>query len=95
MLHTLMNSPWYSDLDTIIRMVNYDDDFVLFQDGVIGAIKDSIMQKKLLSIPTTIWVLQEDLEARGLSKKISVNFHLLDYTGFVKLTMKHSQQIAW
>ncbi|WP_130832229.1 sulfurtransferase complex subunit TusB [[Erwinia] mediterraneensis] len=95
MLHTLMQSPWQCDTDTLLRMLSTGDDLLLLQDGVLGALTDSNMLEKLLAAPATLWVLQEDVEARGLSAQISSKVRLVDYTDFVDLTAKHQQQMAW
>ena len=54
MLHTLMHSPWQSD--------------------VAGRIS---------------------LLARGLTEQISANIRKVGYNGFVELTVRHPQQLAW
>lgn len=95
MLHTLMHSPWQCDTDTLLRMLSHGDDLLLLQDGVLGALANSVMLDTLLSAPATLWVLQEDVEARGLSVQISPRVQSLDYTGFVALTAKHQQQMTW
>ncbi|MFH8135816.1 sulfurtransferase complex subunit TusB [Pantoea osteomyelitidis] len=95
MLHTLMHSPWQCDIETLLRMLNPEDDLLLLQDGVLGALAGSAMLERLLSAPATLWVLLEDVEARGLSAQISAKVSSLDYTGFVALTAKHQQQITW
>jgi tRNA 2-thiouridine synthesizing protein B len=53
------------------------------------------MLEKLASSPATLWVLEEDVAARGLAAQISTKVARLDYTGFVALTAKHQQQVAW
>ncbi|WP_312241380.1 sulfurtransferase complex subunit TusB [Pantoea sp.] len=95
MLHTLMYSPWQCDIETLLRMLSQGDDLLLLQDGVLGALEGSAMLDRLLSAPATLWVLTEDVEARGLSVQISTRLQSLDYTGFVALTAKHQQQMTW
>ncbi|PPI87855.1 sulfurtransferase complex subunit TusB [Candidatus Pantoea edessiphila] len=97
MLHTLMNSPSYSDFNTLLLMINIEDDILLLQDAVIGAIQGNLIIEKILETNKSImiWVLEEDLVARGLIKQISTKVNLVNYNGFVKLTEKHQQQILW
>lgn len=95
MLHTLMHSPQYSDLNTLLLLLTADDDLLLLQDGVLGAIEGSSALSRLLSSPASLWVLSEDVAARGLAAQISTKVRLVDYNGFVTLTMKHQQQMAW
>ncbi|PPI88538.1 sulfurtransferase complex subunit TusB [Candidatus Pantoea edessiphila] len=97
MLHTLMNSPTYSDLDTLLLLISVEDDVLLLQDGVLASLKDSLIINKILRINKSIiiWVLEEDLIARGIIKQISNKVRLVNYNGFVELTEKHHQQIVW
>ncbi len=95
MLHTLMHSPAYSDLDTLLLLLNAEDDLLLMQDGVFAALRDSAALARLLSSAATVWVLEEDLKARGLAGQISTKIQPVNYTGFVALTVKHPQQMAW
>lgn len=95
MLHTLMHSPWYSDLDTLLLLLAAEDDLLLLQDGVLGALEGSNALSRLLTSPATLWVLTEDVIARGLAGQISARIRPVDYTGFVALTEKHQQQMTW
>ncbi|MDF5912765.1 DsrH/TusB family sulfur metabolism protein [Morganella morganii] len=40
-------------------------------------------------------VLREDAEARGLLPFLSGKVRITDYTGFVELTVTHTQHFAW
>ncbi len=95
MLHTLMHSPYYSDLDTLMLLLTAQDDLLLLQDGVLGALEGSRALNCLLASPASLWVLTEDVTARGLAGQISAKIGQVDYTGFVTLTEKHQQQITW
>ena len=95
MLYTLMNSPWQCDIETLLLLLRPEDDLLLLQDGVTGALQGSTMLSRLLASPATLWVLEEDVIARGLTAQISTSIVRVDYTGFVALTAKHQQQVAW
>jgi len=95
MLHTLMHSPYFSDLDTLLMLLSAEDDLLLLQDGVLGALEGSSALSRLLASPATLWVLTEDAIARGLTGQISAKIKPVDYTGFVALTEKHRQQMTW
>ncbi|WP_337026464.1 sulfurtransferase complex subunit TusB [Pantoea eucrina] len=95
MLYTLMNSPWQCDIETLLLLLRPEDDLLLLQDGVTGALQGSTMLARLSAAPATLWVLEEDVVARGLYAQISTSVARLDYTGFVALTIKHQQQVAW
>ncbi len=95
MLYTLLQSPWQCDLDSLLLLLCEGDDLLLLQDGVTAALTGSQMLNKLIASPATVWVLEDDVVARGLAAQISSSFARLDYTGFVALTEKHQQHVAW
>lgn len=95
MLYTLLHSPWQCDFDSLLLLLQEGDDVLLLQDGVTAALAGSQKLQQLLASPATLWVLEEDVMARGLTAQISANVSRLNYTGFVTLTTKHPQQVAW
>lgn len=95
MLYTLLQSPWQCDLDSLLLLMQEGDDLLLLQDGVTAALTGSQMLTKLSASPAMLWVLEEDVAARGLAEQISTKVARLDYNGFVALTAKHQQQVAW
>mgnify|MGYP004708898003 CR=1 FL=1 len=95
MLYTLLQSPWQCDIDSLLLLLQEGDDVLLLQDGVTAALEGSQMFIKLSASPASLWVLDADVVARGLVGQISTKVPTLDYTGFVALTIKHQQQVAW
>ncbi|WEF28508.1 sulfurtransferase complex subunit TusB [Klebsiella aerogenes] len=95
MLHTLSVSPWHTDLDAMLRLMKAGDDLLLLSDGVVAAIADGRFLEILQSAPITIHALQDDIEARGLAGQIADSVVRVDYTDFVRLTVKHEGQLAW
>ncbi|MEQ4584947.1 MAG: sulfurtransferase complex subunit TusB [Pantoea agglomerans] len=95
MLHTLMHSPAHSDLETLLLMAGAGDDLLLLQDGVLAALAGSRALMRLSESEATLWVLDEDVQARGLAGQISTSVQSIDYNGFVTLTIRHQQQIVW
>lgn len=95
MLYTLLQSPWQCDIDSLLLLMQEGDDLLLLQDGVTAALEGSQMFIKLQASPAVLWVLEEDVVARGLVEQISTKVARLDYTGFVAMTVKHQQQVAW
>lgn len=95
MLHTLMHSPFQCDYTLMVSMVAEGDDLLLLQDGVLAALRGNRFLPGLLTLPAGLYVLQADVEARGLTKQIADNFALVSYTEFVSLTEKHPQQMIW
>ena len=95
MLHTLSRSPWQCDIDGLLRMLRDGDALLLIQDGVLAAIAGSRYVENITNAPIKVYALNEDLIARGLTGQISNDIILIDYTDFVRLTVKHPSQMAW
>lgn len=95
MLHILRHSPWQCDIAGLMRMLQAGDDLLLIQDGVSAALEGGRYLESLLAAPITVYVLEEDILARGLTTQISGSVVRVGYTDFVRLTVKHSAQMAW
>jgi len=76
-------------------MADAGDDLLLLQDGVLAALAGSRALMQLSRSNATLWVLDEDVQARGLTAQISTSVQSIDYNGFVTLTIRHQQQIVW
>ncbi|OAT29888.1 TusB family tRNA 5-methylaminomethyl-2-thiouridine synthase [Buttiauxella ferragutiae ATCC 51602] len=79
----------------MLRCVKQGDELLLIQDAVIVALSGTKALDLLLAAPISIYALQEDIEARGLTAQISTSIGKVSYTDFVRLTVKHEQQITW
>ncbi|MBK5144115.1 sulfurtransferase complex subunit TusB [Budviciaceae bacterium BWR-B9] len=96
MLHTLPHSPYQVDMNALINTVGQSDVLVLLQDGVTAALKDSRWLTQLLQRnPINIYVLREDIEARGLLLLIDNRIEIIDYSGLVDLSVDHYPQVNW
>ncbi|AHG59872.1 sulfurtransferase complex subunit TusB [Buchnera aphidicola] len=95
MLHTLMKSPFEINIDLVISMLRTSDDFLALQDGVLIGLKDNIFLKNIVMSSAKLYIIKEDVYARGIHKNISSKFILISYIHFVSLTLKHQKQMAW
>ncbi|WP_343187724.1 sulfurtransferase complex subunit TusB [Buchnera aphidicola (Periphyllus koelreuteriae)] len=96
MLHTLINSPFKSNLILLNKILTKKDDLIILQDGVLLALKNNIFLKKNFFKKKKNYVLLNDLKARGiLFSNISKFFIPISYKYFVNLTENHKQQILW
>ena len=95
MLHTLHRSPWLTDFAALLRLFSEGDELLLLQDGVTAAVDGNRYLERLRNAPIKVYALNEDLIARGLTGQISNDIILIDYTDFVRLTVKHPSQMAW
>lgn len=95
MLHTLRHSPWHCDITSLLRLLREGDALLLIADGVQAAVEGNRFLEMLTRAPISVYVLEEDINARGFSAQISTSVISVDYTGFVRLTIKHAGQMAW
>lgn len=95
MLHTLSHSPWQCDFEAMLRQLREGDDVLLIQDGVLAGLLKTRFLELLLAAPISLYALEADVEARGLSAQISNSVGRVSYNDFVSLTVKHRNQIAW
>lgn len=98
MLHTVNKSPSERNaLDTCLRHATPGDAILLIEDGVYAALRDShctpLLQEALQSL--RVYALRPDVEARGIGNKLLEGIVLVDYGGFVDLTLEHSPVMAW
>ncbi|QCI26931.1 sulfurtransferase complex subunit TusB [Buchnera aphidicola (Thelaxes californica)] len=95
MLHILMSSPFKTNIDYIVKFLNDFDDFLALQNGVLIALKNNVFLRHFKKKKVTLFVLQEDIIARGLEYQVSKIFHIINYTQFVTLTVKNKHQMKW
>ncbi|SUB81126.1 tRNA 2-thiouridine synthesizing protein B [Pragia fontium] len=95
MLYTVSRSLYYIDTESLLNTVTQSDVLLLLQDGVTAAIAGSASLNQLMACGAVIYALREDVEARGLLTLMGNDVELIDYQGFVDLTVNHSPQMAW
>lgn len=90
MLHVVSQSP-FSDtsLQSCLDFMQADDQLLLIQDAVI-ATTTSLWIQQLQD--KTIYVLLDDLTARGLTAKVGIT---LDMAGYVALVIEHGSPFCW
>jgi len=98
-LHTVNKSPFdRNSLETCLRLAGKGNAVLLLEDGVYGAMKGSRasgMVEKALS-DVSIYVLGADMKARGVDEsKIIDGIKVIDYKGFVDLTVENDKVNAW
>lgn len=95
MLHTLSRSPWQCDFACLLRTLAAGDDLLLLQDGVIVALADSEFLPALLVAPATVSILEDDVLARGLSRRLASQIPLIGWSQFVQLAVIQTKQMSW
>ncbi|MCK5817670.1 MAG: sulfurtransferase complex subunit TusB [Psychromonas sp.] len=94
-LHTVKTSPLQTfALADCLNYLAKDDALLLIEDGVIASYiqLDHLPLLLTLNNEGRLWVLQEDLKARAVVNNIAI---ACNYKGFVELTIKYKNHLAW
>jgi len=96
MLHILNRSPnMRSSLQSCLRVIQKSDAIILIEDAVIAAKKDNHTEA-FINNAMNVFVLEPDLKARGIqADQVIQGIELVDYKGFVKLTVKYNGVQTW
>ena len=98
MLHIVNKSPFQTrTLDTCLRMAQPGNALLLIEDGIYAATVGSATEERIrVSCATLkVYALQPDMDARGVTAKLIDGVMLVDYAGFVDLTVEHSTSHSW
>jgi len=97
MLHIINKSPLTnSALDSCLRVAQ-SGDILLIEDAVYAVTSGNAFEGKMREAMGRfkIYVLQPDLEARGLADRIIAGVSPVDYGGFVDLTAANKNCQSW
>ncbi|PMH46311.1 hypothetical protein BCU68_02730 [Vibrio sp. 10N.286.49.B3] len=92
MLHIVKNSHQLFQLNSYLLP---SDGILLVEDAVYLANDKHVAHESLEKITNQIFILEDDLRARGLMSVNLSPFHLVDFEGFVDLTIQHPQAMTW
>ncbi|WP_418356986.1 sulfurtransferase complex subunit TusB [Shewanella basaltis] len=100
-LHQIQTSTHCDNaLNTCLRYIHPNDSILLSGDAV-NCLLQTQWQQRLAAV--NLLVLQDDIQARGLQKRIDdiaakmqpQLFHIIDYSNFVEQSLKHNKVITW
>ena len=98
-LHTVNKSPFErNSLESCLRLAAKGSAVLLFEDGVIGAMKNTKHSDAVANSMSDIsfYVLGPDIKARGLKDgNVIDGIKIIDYDGFVDLTTEHHTVQSW
>ncbi|PSW11913.1 sulfurtransferase complex subunit TusB [Photobacterium rosenbergii] len=96
MLHIFTRSPFQSRaFDESAAVISQNDSILLIQDAVIAATVENSPIFSFQDAGVKIYLLAEDLAARGLQDKLKLEVNVIDYKGFVGLTVDCETQMKW
>ena len=81
-----------------LRFAQEGSTILLLEDGVYAAMRGSANEDKMIAAGNRhkIFVLGPDLKARGLAlENVIEGIEMVDYGGFVDLTVSHHNVQAW
>jgi len=94
-LHIVNKSPYEKDsLATCVGYVQEGDTILLIEDGVYAAVATGKAAAQLNGLDVA--VLGPDLAARGIAEaKLTTGVKVVDYGGFVDLTVARDKVQSW
>ena len=96
MLHIFTRSPFQSQaFNDAAAIISKNDSILLIQDAVIAATIENSPIFQFHDAGVKIYLLAEDIVARGLQDKLRLDVDVVDYKGFVGLTVGEDTQIKW
>ncbi len=98
MLHIVNKSPFQtSTLESCLRIAQPGQALLLIEDAVYAATVGSSLESRIEAVCATlqVYALQPDMDARGVTAKLVPGVTLVDYAGFVDLTVEHSTSHSW
>jgi len=98
MLHILNKSASNSTaLQTCLQFVQKNDAIILIENAVFAAHQcPQLTWRESFGGEVKVYVLQEDLAARGLTESDCLEFiEVIDYQGFVELVCQHKPIKSW
>lgn len=98
-LHTINKSPFdKGSLDACVRLAVKGSSVLFIEDGVYGAMKGTAKSGLVEDTKgdLSFYVLGPDLKARGIGEdKLIDGVKVVDYSGFVQLTVDNDKVQAW
>ena len=98
MLHIINKSPFQtSTLDSCLRMAQPGSALLLIEDSIYAATAGSAAESRVRQACATlrVYALQPDMDARGVTDKLIDGVTLVDYGGFVDLSLEYSTSHSW
>ncbi|OCG19877.1 MULTISPECIES: sulfurtransferase complex subunit TusB [unclassified Gilliamella] len=92
MLHTISTAN-QSTID--LQLISAQDTVLFWQNGVILAIQNNPLFNDIINKTKHCYIIDNDIEARGLSKIIDSRLKIINMQQVVELTANHFPQMNW
>jgi len=97
-LHTINKSPYENiSLESCLAHCKPGSSVLLIEDGVYAGLKNAKFSDAVTNAmkDINIYVLEPDLNARGVQEMLLDGIKTVDYAGFVDLSVEHDKVQAW
>ena len=95
-LHLLAHAPQLALWQSCLRLMGEQDRLVLLGEGVYGLLDPALGQAlNRLAGQQRLYVLHDDLAARGLPSQHLPPYTAIDYAALVDLTLDYHRTQAW
>ncbi len=102
-LHLINKSPAKSSaLDECLSILEVSNDssnaILLIEDAVYTSVNHSAyasLHEKIKQLALPCYLLKEDLLMRGLNSELAEGFSIIDYAGFVQLSIDYEKVQSW
>lgn len=95
MLHVISHTENQIDKDELLGSLQTTDAILLAQDGVTIAVAGNRLLTSLVQQTVALYVLRQDLSARGLEQLVDDKLTVIDYDDYVDLTVEQVSQRLW
>jgi tRNA 2-thiouridine synthesizing protein B len=96
MLHIVNKSPLQTNaLQSCLRLAQPGQALLLIEDAVYAATKTAAETNGLGRAQLKLYVLQPDVQARGMTDRLIDGVTAIDYAGFVDLVAEHPNNQSW
>jgi tRNA 2-thiouridine synthesizing protein B len=84
-------------LESCLRLTKPGQALLLIEDAVYAATRGGVKSSRLSEALKTlkVYVLQPDVEARGMTGQLVDGVQAIDYAGFVDLVAEHPNNQSW
>lgn len=97
-LHTVNKSPFEKNsVDSCLAHAQAGSAVLFYEDGVYAAMEGTAIAGKVKAAAgVKLYALGPDVAARGIPEdRLIAGVELVDYAGFVDLSVQHSKVVAW
>ncbi|MCF8211840.1 MAG: sulfurtransferase complex subunit TusB [Rhodoferax sp.] len=98
MLHIVNKSPFQTQsLETCLRFAQAGSAVLLIEDGIYAASTGSSTEARMREASATVklYALKPDVDARAMGTRLIDGITLVDYAGFVDLTLEYPTVQSW